>query len=144
MLDSLNFIVHFYPIYLKKKLKSVYFRRYTLEDQWVHGFRSSPPVPFLAQEGLGLIKIFKSIDLILIETHFSIWKRSLMYVTPEDDDEDQGHLPEIWSVKETRKQPAASSSNSRSRGEAEFLSWSKGEAMRSQIQLLYLGIFNLW
>jgi hypothetical protein len=42
-----------------------------------------------------------------------------MYVTPEDDEEDQGHLPEIWSVKEMRKQLAAS--NSSSRGEAEFL-----------------------
>ena len=42
-----------------------------------------------------------------------------MYVTQEDDDEDQGHLPEIWSVKEMRKQPVASSSSSR--GEAEFL-----------------------
>ena len=37
----------------------------------------------------------------------------------EDDDEDQvRHLPKIWSVKATRRQPVASSS---SRGEAEFL-----------------------
>ena len=43
----------------------------------------------------------------------------MIYVTPEDDDEEQGHLPEIWSVKAARRQPVASSS---SRGEAESFS----------------------
>ena len=45
----------------------------------------------------------------------------------EDDDEDQvRHLPEIWSVKATRRQPVVSSSSSR--GETEFLSGKRIEA----------------
>ena len=44
----------------------------------------------------------------------------------EDDDEDQvRHLPEIWSVKATRRQLVASSN---SRGEAKFLSGKRIEA----------------